>query len=448
MGSDSVMTTVFWVSAGLVVLLSGLLVGVMVGGGLRKIEAKSFRGDLYLLIIDKIIIGAVIAACIFVYDRWRVSDQRAFEERSARADLTRELLPILLDPEVSGVARAYMLGTAVRTEVLDGEAAFEIGLDLRPDVSSDHFRRVMTALIPSALPAVSRLGMAISRQSGEPANGGQRFASRQEWLAERRLWKEMVLDAVPAIEQDRVLETTPEIARSFYGLFLLMKDLTPESQLAERLIGSQSYGVSLMGHVLRLLTNGDELSSLRYLRRRVLNQELSLESVELQRAVLASLSDRKAPPCGRVAGIIAEFVVRAPTDAVDSSESLAVAHREMQIMAIDLLDRMGGKHHYHDYRRPQCVDAAVPILVQEVGSLLGQLDQPYDSGLPRRTYGSGELIGQFVARVLACHPGDEAVQTSRAFYESADELKAIGPFLHQEPSCDGVVPVGIYEPSP
>jgi hypothetical protein len=47
----------------------------------RSIDPDSFRGKLSLLVIDKIVIGAVIAAAFLTYNVWQREDQRSYEKQ-------------------------------------------------------------------------------------------------------------------------------------------------------------------------------------------------------------------------------------------------------------------------------------------------------------------------------------------------------------------------------
>jgi hypothetical protein len=44
-----------------------------------KLSADSFRGRLILLVVDKVIIGALLAAAFVVYDQWKTDEMRRSE---------------------------------------------------------------------------------------------------------------------------------------------------------------------------------------------------------------------------------------------------------------------------------------------------------------------------------------------------------------------------------
>ncbi len=48
------------------------------------INPESFAGRFYLLVIDKIIIGAIVAGAIVLYDQYRTSETRNTKQSSSR----------------------------------------------------------------------------------------------------------------------------------------------------------------------------------------------------------------------------------------------------------------------------------------------------------------------------------------------------------------------------
>jgi hypothetical protein len=66
--------------------------------------ADSFNGKLLLLLIDKIVIGAIIAFAFLLYDRYKTADTRKYEAERARTQLSfersrllKEFLPVIDD---------------------------------------------------------------------------------------------------------------------------------------------------------------------------------------------------------------------------------------------------------------------------------------------------------------------------------------------------------------
>ncbi len=140
-----------------------------------KIDSESFKGKLWLLIIDKVFIGALIAAAFFLYnvhrasetreyEKNRIAETRKYEEKRAqvqldfeRARLLKEFMPLITDRKLKVVDRGYMLRTALATKSLDSEAGVEIGREMIDEgISEHHFRRIMALALPDGLPAIVR----------------------------------------------------------------------------------------------------------------------------------------------------------------------------------------------------------------------------------------------------------------------------------------------------
>jgi len=70
-----------------------------------RIDPESFKGKTFLLIIDKVIIGAILALCFVIYDQYK--DKQACEEKKQsekiqlafeQAKMAKEFWPIILNP--------------------------------------------------------------------------------------------------------------------------------------------------------------------------------------------------------------------------------------------------------------------------------------------------------------------------------------------------------------
>lgn len=99
-------------------------------------DPESFKGKVLLLVVDKIIIGAIIATAFFVYDQYKTTDTRRYERQRVeiqrsfeRSRLIKEFLPVVQDESINLTTRAYVLRAAVLTHAIDPDAAFELGQD-------------------------------------------------------------------------------------------------------------------------------------------------------------------------------------------------------------------------------------------------------------------------------------------------------------------------------
>lgn len=130
------------------------------------IDAESFKGKIYLNIIDKLFIGAIIALAFVAYDQYQKSEEalredkrNAIQREFEQAKLVKELLPLITNTKIDVTARGYMLRSAVITKAIDGEAGVEFGqILLDQNISHNDFQRIMLPTLPEGLPAIARKG--------------------------------------------------------------------------------------------------------------------------------------------------------------------------------------------------------------------------------------------------------------------------------------------------
>ncbi len=132
------------------------------------LDPESFRGKLYLLIFDKLVIGALIAVAFVGYDGWKTAETQKYNQRidaeiqhhdDARdalersfksAEYVRDLVPVVTDPSKDPMTRAEDLAALIRTRSIDDESAFQMAENVLsagllqedrhvPGWTSDHF---------------------------------------------------------------------------------------------------------------------------------------------------------------------------------------------------------------------------------------------------------------------------------------------------------------------
>src|SRR5258708_547017 len=95
-----------------------------------KIDPETFRGKVYLLVIDKVVIGALIAIALLVYDQWKTREiqryttaQEEVQLSFRRAEYVKQLVPIVLDDTKHIRYRAQSLGALVETKSIEANSA-------------------------------------------------------------------------------------------------------------------------------------------------------------------------------------------------------------------------------------------------------------------------------------------------------------------------------------
>jgi hypothetical protein len=93
-------------------------------------DPESFRGKLYLLVFDKVVLGALLGLAFFVYKQWEIKDQRAYEDRTThafqRAGYVKELVPMVVDSSRELPARSQALIALIETGSVGDKNALDL----------------------------------------------------------------------------------------------------------------------------------------------------------------------------------------------------------------------------------------------------------------------------------------------------------------------------------
>jgi hypothetical protein len=395
------------------------------------LDAESFRGKLYLLIIDKLAIGAVIAGAFVAYDFWKTASDRAYTSAATkvqlefeRAKLGRELIPVLADPEANVVTKAYLLRSAIATGSIDAEAGVELGRTLIPaGLEDSHFERVMAAAMPQGIPAVSRHAAEMAQrwrksQGGafwpsaafNPESGRENVPQDIEaQIHEARLWRSVLLAAVPTVDASYTpLQDDGGLAKNIFGLFVL---LNPGDQFeAVALSRSASRGISLIGHVSRLLFDARDEEAARAVGNVWSSANPTSDSIALSAAVMRILLEYGPPHGGPTAESLARVLTHEPLSTDDAS--VRTAFYWLQWQSADLLDAMADVPEVHAARDMLKINPNAPpdgwigvnpaketllaYLTRFTASLQEASDEATLDRLARR-YESGELVRRVVS---------------------------------------------------
>lgn len=324
-----------------------------------SLEPDSFRGKVYLLVLDKLVIGAVLACAFVVYDRWKVSGDRRYEETGKRvqldferAKLVKEFVPAISNPSTDVVTKAYLIRAAAVTGAVDQETAIELGRSLIPaGIEESHFRRVMAAAMPGGVPAVARHATAMAtkwQQTHEgpfgpnaafnPESGREHIPEEiRADVIEARLWRAVILDALPKIDGSFTpLQAPGDLSLSFFGLYVIMN---PGDQLeAIDFSHSLSRGISAVGNVRRVFFDPSDREAAAGLTRELVQDHASLATIAYANSLIAVLSTYGPPRGGDVSVALAQVMTEPMPP--NASPSVRSAHYWLQWRAGELLDRM------------------------------------------------------------------------------------------------------------
>lgn len=90
---------------------------------MKQVNPDSFSAKLWLLVLDKLVIGAIVFGVFAGYKQWETDESRKYNEPFTRAEYIKELVPIVLDNDNEPQVRAYTLGALVDTQSVSPESA-------------------------------------------------------------------------------------------------------------------------------------------------------------------------------------------------------------------------------------------------------------------------------------------------------------------------------------
>jgi len=91
----------------------------------NRIDPDSFKGKLYLLVVDKLVLAAIIAASFALYDHWKTGESRDYSEEVQKANYLREFVPIVVN-DGDLLLRAQVLAALIKKQAIDAPAAFAL----------------------------------------------------------------------------------------------------------------------------------------------------------------------------------------------------------------------------------------------------------------------------------------------------------------------------------
>ncbi|WP_417376198.1 hypothetical protein [Gimesia maris] len=265
---------------------------------------ESFKSKLYLLLIDKLFIGAIIAVAFVFYDDYQTKEQHKFqtdiislsneyeEERRVneanrqeqaakiqrefeKARLSKDMLPLILDKSENVLARSYILRSSLSSGLIDSHSGFQLLELLRNEGLSDRdVINISELTMPGGLEALAQQGTRLSEKVyiHSQNQGADEFDS-DLFHKEILLWRDI---SEKTSQNFKDYEEQNVISRNFlsenlFGLYYLIS----YSKFGDRnnIILSSSHTNQLIGSLISTVKNegptkkaadflGKELSSL------------------------------------------------------------------------------------------------------------------------------------------------------------------------------------------
>ncbi len=367
------------------------------------IDADSLKGKLILLILDKVLISAIVAAVFVTYDQYRKSDQQNFErelveltsqleqerriqdavrqERATeiqrkfeRTRLARELLPLVLKKDENVIARGYVLRSSLETGLITRDVAVDVLQTLyRQGLPALDVTRIASATMPNGLASIARIGERLKEawilENHSPSSiyahklGLERLSAKSSKIARERLvWRAVLKETLPRLatngEKNHI--EIEFLAKNLSGLFFMM--INNDSGSTTRLMQSNSQVMRILGSLDALVHNWGPLVEAG----RTINEELGnldfskIHHIRYARNIvdiLSTYSDYGSQISPYVADALAKLLIDGtfadriawiPKDATDAdrtkyfaTDEAANGHAGLQFRAGELLGNMG-----------------------------------------------------------------------------------------------------------
>ncbi len=422
--------------------------------------ADSFWGKFLLIVLDKIVIGAIIAVALVCYEHYRTEEnrnyeelrteaQRDYEERRSeiqldfeRARLLKELLPVIQDPHTIPITSSYLLRSAILTNSLDGDAAFSIGRDfLYGRLSESRYREFVSDTLPESIDALANRGVEIAKawQSVlgsfpnldvrfDPVSGQENFPKgSSSFIQEARLLRDILYENLAVFESFQLSELASEnkVRDSLFGLFVLFQ--TTDLEKAYELSQQPDDILKLVGMVVRLWRSGgnDEEAEGHLVAQ---FETIGRSADKLQRAkVLVALfgwisaqEDGLASPAfARILGKIA--VGEIPRSGIDSADKASLYW--LRWGAAEALVEAGDK-----------ATTSAPVIVQFLEGFreyLATTSGEDELKEASNIYQSGKIV-RLLVRVLGKVGTDKEKRLLRALLDLPEDIFAHFPFLMED----------------
>lgn len=411
--------------------------------------ADLFKGKLLLLVLDKVVIGAIVGGAFIIYDRTTTEETRNYEEKRLetqlqfeRARLLKEFLPAIQDPQTSPITRRYLLRSAILTKSLDADTAFSIGRDfLYGKIPEDRYKEFVSYTLPGSIGAFARRGVEIAREWHSALGGFPRLDAKfnplndvehfpegtSSFIKEARLLRDLLYGNLPAFEdfQSSELSKEDKIRDSLFGLFVLLQ--TSDSQNARRLSRIRDDILRLLGMIIRLWqSNGNDLEAQNHLEMQFLNANRSSEQLKRAMVLVALLrwiSDREdglaSSAFARVLGKVA--VGELPKDDADVVEEDSIYWLRW--------DAAGALYQAKDQ-----ATAAVPMIVQFLETFRDRLIMAENEKQLQEVsteYQSGKIV-RVLVWVLGNVGTSESKQSLQELLQFSDDQFAHFPSLKED----------------
>ena len=164
------------------------------------IDPGSFRAKVWLLVLDKIVIGAIIFGALAIYKDWETEESRAYAEGREelqlafrRAENLKELVPVVLDGQRENQLRAHMLSALIDTQSISSSSAVDLASQILYSDGAEQLAAENSFLANTMVQVMPKgLGAAIDNHSDARAES---VGYDKHWRI-ALFWRHLILEAL------------------------------------------------------------------------------------------------------------------------------------------------------------------------------------------------------------------------------------------------------------
>lgn len=294
-----------------------------------KINPESFKGKTLLLIIDKLIIGAILAVAFVLYDQYK--DDRARQERIEsqeiqlnfeRAKMAKEFWPIIMNAENDILVRGYTLRSGMMSKAIESNTGQDVAYKLYKEGLSDNdFIIIGKVGLPDGLVAFLKNANELAKESLSirlPGGGLNKPDSIVDLAAElnridrvRKSLRKVLDESIneQGTEPFALLENQDFLSDNLIALYMIYD--SGDSFDAIRQLNSRLKGLRLIGAVNRISFDSKDYNAIGFIEKELDKDYSKLSNIDYASAILEVISKYRN---NKIHGNITVSISRLATD--------------------------------------------------------------------------------------------------------------------------------------
>ncbi len=269
-----------------------------------KIDPESFNGKAILLIVDKLIIGAILAVAFVVYDQYK--DNQARKERNEsqsiqldfeRAKMAKEFWPIIMNSQNDLLVRGYTLRSGILSKSIEPNTGIDVAFKLyKEGLRDEDFIILAKATLPDGLNSflqniteVANEYLTIQNPDGslnKPDTVTDLAVTLNRIERYRKTLRRILYESINENGEAKFqsLEQQEFLSKNLSALFFVYK--SRDSFDAINQMSNKLKGLRLVGAINRIFFDSKDLDALRFMNSQLILDYHKLDNIEYASSIL------------------------------------------------------------------------------------------------------------------------------------------------------------------